>query len=83
LQVGLCRGFWNEMTRVLFPSQVICKLLRGTLLSAPTADQYLTSGLLHDNRGKTLVFGTHCALELCADWLSLSNDSNPYCPATR
>jgi hypothetical protein len=32
LQVRLYRGFWDEMTRVLFPSQVICKLLRGALL---------------------------------------------------
>jgi hypothetical protein len=32
LQVRLCRGFWDEMMLVLFPSLVIRKLLRGTLL---------------------------------------------------
>ena len=35
------------------------------LYNAPTADQSLTVGFPHNNRGKGLVVGSHCALN-CA-----------------
>jgi len=43
---------------------------KSLLCNAPTADQSLTSGFPHNNRGKGLEFGSHCA---CAEFLTINS----------
>lgn len=57
----------GRMNRV--PERIDCAYALTT-----RADQSLTSGFPHNNRGKGLVVGTHCALNCALDFLALRAD---------